>query len=69
VFDGIKHINAPMVLPFLNDNGFFVKAVKVKVTKPLPTGRQAFRLSVTVTCKELKDDKRSLLLTIRASLP
>jgi len=43
--------------------------VKVKVTKPLPTGRQAFRLLVKVTCKELRDDKRSLLLTIRASLP
>ena len=41
----------------------------VTVTKPLPTGRQAFRLLVTVTCKELRDDKRSLLLTIRASLP
>jgi hypothetical protein len=42
---------------------------KGKVTKPLPTGRQAFRLSVKVTCKELSDDKRNLLLAIRASLP
>ena len=36
------------------------------VTKRLPTGRQAFRLLVTVTCKALRDDKRSLLSTIRA---
>ncbi len=31
-----------------------------------PAGRQAFRLLATVTYKELRDDKRSLLLTIRA---
>jgi hypothetical protein len=43
--------------------------VWVMVTKPLPTGRQAFRLLVTVTCKELRDDKRTLLFTVRASLP
>ena len=52
---------------------------------PLPTGRKArtkkillvfglwsrspFRLLVTVTCKELRDDKRNLLFTVRASLP
>jgi hypothetical protein len=36
------------------------------VTKPLPTGRQAFRLSATVTYKELKDNNRSLLMMIRA---
>jgi hypothetical protein len=36
------------------------------VTKPLPTGRQAFRLPATVTYEELKDDNRSLLMTIRA---
>jgi hypothetical protein len=28
--------------------------------------RSPFRLPVTVTCKELSDDKRSLLITIRA---
>jgi len=44
-------------------------SLSVRVTKPLPAGRQAFRLLVKVTCKELRDDKRSLLLTIRASLP
>jgi len=38
----------------------------VKVTKRLPTGRQGFRLSVKITCKALRDDKRNLLLTIRA---
>jgi hypothetical protein len=42
---------------------------KVTVMNPLPTGRQAFRNSVTVTQKELKDDQRSLLLPIKASLP
>ena len=30
------------------------RGLSVKVTKPLPTGRQAFRDSVTVTFKELK---------------
>jgi hypothetical protein len=29
----------------------------VRATKPLPTGRQAFRHSVTVTLKELRDEK------------
>jgi len=41
----------------------------VTATKPLPTGRQAFRLSVTVTFKRIKYDNRSLLKTIRASSP
>jgi len=52
--------------PTNHENGL---GVWVTVTKPLPTGRQAFRLPVTVTCKEFKDDNRSLLSTIRASLP
>jgi hypothetical protein len=43
--------------------------VRVTATKPLPTGRQAFRLLVTVTCKQLRDGKHSLLLTIGASYP
>jgi hypothetical protein len=35
--------------------------LKVTATKALRTGRQAFRSLVRVSCKELKDDKRSPL--------
>jgi hypothetical protein len=34
-------------------------------TKPLPTGRQAYRFPVTVTYKKIKDENHSLLLTKR----
>ncbi len=45
----LKNVNTPEAL------------VRVTATKPLPTGRQAFRHSVTVAFKRIKYEKRNLL--------